>query len=108
MEKEYSPPAGVAQHLAGKFGTRALKILEMLDENPSWNERLASGSSIIEAEIIFCIRYEMAETIEDLVARRTGMQFHGWREAFEVAPRVAELLAQEKHWEASEKAEAAA
>jgi glycerol-3-phosphate dehydrogenase len=99
IEKEYSLPADVAQHLAGKFGTRALKILEMLGENPSWKQRVASGSSVIEAEIIFCIRYEMAETVEDLVARRTGTQFHGWKEALEVAPRVAELLAQEKHWE---------
>jgi glycerol-3-phosphate dehydrogenase len=54
---------------------------------------------VIEAEIIFCIRSEMAETIEDLLARRTGAQLHGWKEAIEAAPRVAELLAQEKRWE---------
>ncbi len=59
-----------------------------------------------EAEIIFCIRYEMAETIEDLLARRTGAQFHGWEEALEAAPRVAELLAQEKHWEPNQRATA--
>jgi glycerol-3-phosphate dehydrogenase len=106
IEKEYSLPADVAEHLAGKFGTRALQILEMLGENPSWKQRVASESSVIEAEIIFCVRYEMAETIEDLVARRTGMQFHGWTEALEVAPRVAELLAQEKHWEPRQKADA--
>jgi glycerol-3-phosphate dehydrogenase len=106
IEKEYSLPADVAQHLAGKFGTRALQILKMLGENPSWKQRVASQSSVIEAEIIFCIRYEMAETIEDLVARRTGMQFHGWTEALEVAPRVGELLAQEKHWEPGQKADA--
>jgi glycerol-3-phosphate dehydrogenase len=41
----------------------------------------------------------MAETIEDLLARRTGAQLHGWTEAIEAAPRVAALLAQEKHWE---------
>ena len=103
IEKEYSLPADVARHLAGKFGTRALQILELLEENSSWNERVAPGSPVIEAEIIFCIRYEMAETVEDLVARRTGMQFYGWAEALEVAPRVAELLAQEKHWEPGQK-----
>jgi glycerol-3-phosphate dehydrogenase len=99
MEKEYSLPADVAKHLAGKFGTTALEALQLLKENPAWNRRIAAGLPVIEAEIIFCIRYEMAETIEDLLARRTGAQLHGWKEAIEAAPRVAQLLAQEKHWE---------
>jgi glycerol-3-phosphate dehydrogenase len=106
IEKEYSLPADVARHLAGKFGTRALEILELLNENPSWNRRITTRLPAIEAEIVFCIRYEMAETIEDLLARRTGSQFYGWKEAIEAAPRAAELLAQEKHWEASRTAAA--
>ena len=106
IEKEYSLPADVARHLAGKFGTRALEILELLNENPSWNRRITTGLPAIEAEIVFCIRYEMAETIEDLLARRTGSQFYGWKAAIEAAPRAAELLAQEKHWEASRTAAA--
>src|SRR6266404_4937454 len=106
IEKEYSLPAAVARHLAGKFGTRALEILELLNENPSWNRRITTGLPAIEAEIVFCIRYEMAETIEDLLARRTGSQFYGWKAAIEAAPRAAELLAQEKHWEASRTAAA--
>src|SRR5258708_18028729 len=100
-DKEYSPRADVARNLAGKFGTRALEILELLNENPSWNRRITTGLPAIEVEIVFCIRYEMAETIEDLLARRTGSQFYGWKAAIEAAPRAAELLAQEKHREAS-------
>ena len=99
IEKEYSLPADVAKHLAGKFGSTALEALQLLKENPAWNRRIAAGLPVIEAEIIFCIRSEMAETIEDLLARRTGAQLHGWTEAIEAAPRVAELLAQEKRWE---------
>jgi glycerol-3-phosphate dehydrogenase len=106
IEKEYSLPADVARHLAGKFGTRALKVFELINENPSWKRRIAPRLPVIEAEIIFSIRYEMAEKIEDLLARRTGAQFHGWKEALEAAPRVAELLAQEKHWEPDQRATA--
>ena len=108
IEKEYSLPADVAKHLAGKFGTTALEALELLKENPAWNRRIAAGLPVIEAEIIFCIRYEMAETIEDLLARRTGAQLHGWTEAIEAAPRVAELLAEEKRWEPGRSAAAVA
>jgi glycerol-3-phosphate dehydrogenase len=99
IEKEYSLSADVARHLAGKFGGAALEVLELLKENPSWNRRIAAGLPVIEAEIVFCIRYEMAETIEDLLARRTGAQLHSWKEAIAAAPRVAQLLVQEKHWE---------
>ncbi|HMH80347.1 MAG TPA: FAD-dependent oxidoreductase, partial [Candidatus Acidoferrum sp.] len=77
IEKEYSLPADVAKHLAGKFGSTALEALQLLQENPAWNRRIAAGLPVIEAEIIFCIRSEMAETIEDLLARRTGAQLHG-------------------------------
>jgi glycerol-3-phosphate dehydrogenase len=101
IEKEYSLPADVAKHLAGKFGTTALKILQLLKENPSWNRRIAGDLPVIEAEIISCIRYDVAVTNGDLLARRSGAQLHGWQEAIEAAPRVAELLAQEKHCEPS-------
>ena len=106
LEKEYSLPADVAKHLAGKFGTTALAVLQLLKENPAWNRRITAGLPVIEAEIIFCIRAEMAETIEDLLARRTGAQLHGWTEAIAAAPRVAELLAEEKHWEPGQLASA--
>jgi glycerol-3-phosphate dehydrogenase len=98
LEKEYSLPADVAQHLARKFGARALKILELLNENPSWRTRIATGLPTIQAEIVFCIRHEMAETIEDLLARRTGAQMRGWKQALEAAPVVASLLGSEKGW----------
>ncbi len=55
---------------------------------------------------MFSIRHEMAETIEDLLARRTGTQLQGWRQALEAAPVAAALLAKEKNWN-SAKTEAA-
>ena len=100
IEKEYSLPADVARHLTGKFGSSALNILELLDENPSWNARIAAGLPVIQAEIVYCIRNEMAETIEDLLARRTGAQLYGWKSALQATPSVAALLATEKNWNA--------
>src|SRR5215475_9039306 len=62
LEKEYALPADIARHLSGKFGARAIKIVELLRENPQWKERAAPGVPAIEAEFVFCIRNEMAET----------------------------------------------
>jgi glycerol-3-phosphate dehydrogenase len=101
IEKEYSLPADTVRHLAEKFGTRARKVLELLIENPSWKARIGNGLPAIQAEIIYCIRHEMAETIEDLLARRTGAQMYGWKQALAAAPVVASLLAREKDWDSN-------
>jgi glycerol-3-phosphate dehydrogenase len=106
LEKEYALPADSARHLAGKFGTRAVGILELLREHPPWRERIARQAPAIRAEIVYAVRQEMAETIEDLLARRTGTQMYGWKAALEAAPAVASLLAREKNWDAAREAQA--
>jgi glycerol-3-phosphate dehydrogenase len=106
LEKEYALPADSARHLAGKFGTRALKILELLKENPEWKSRIAPELPAIHAELVFCIRNEMAETIEDLLARRTGSQMYGWRASLSAAPVVGALLAKEKGWNSAKRSAA--
>jgi glycerol-3-phosphate dehydrogenase len=40
----------------------------------------------------------MAQTIEDVLLRRIGVQFYGWKEAAKAAPVVAQLLARELGW----------
>jgi glycerol-3-phosphate dehydrogenase len=48
----------------------------------------------------------MAETIEDLLARRTGVQMYGWAGALNAASVVGQLLAREKNWDSAKEAEA--
>jgi glycerol-3-phosphate dehydrogenase len=40
----------------------------------------------------------MALTVEDILARRIGLQLFGWRLAIQAAPTVASLLRQEFGW----------
>src|SRR5258707_4123391 len=101
LEKEYSLAGDVARHLCGKFGSRAVQVLQLLAENPGWKERIAAGIPVIQAEVVYCIRNEMAESIEDVLARRTGAELYGWKQALAAAPVVASLLASEKRWESA-------
>ena len=52
----------------------------------------------MRAEVVHCVRREMAVTMEDVLARRLGIQMYDWRKAIEAAPAVAHLLAQELGW----------
>jgi len=87
-----------AKHLAGKFGTRAAKILEMIEADRSLGDRVAKGFPAVRAEVAYCVRHEMAVGIEDVLARRLGLQLFDWRRAMAAAPSVARILANELGW----------
>jgi glycerol-3-phosphate dehydrogenase len=40
----------------------------------------------------------MAASIEDVLARRIGLQYYSWRDSIQAAPAVAQLLAREFGW----------
>ena len=48
-------------------------------------------------EVVWAARYEMARTVEDVLARRTRALFLDARAAIDAAPAVAEILARELH-----------
>jgi glycerol-3-phosphate dehydrogenase len=89
---------GTARHLAAKFGTASEKILALTAEDPALMRPIHAGGRAIRAEVIYAVRYEMAATIEDVLARRLGMQFYSWNDCIDVAPIVGSLMMNELHW----------
>ncbi len=73
-------------------------MLELAEQDPQLLQPLVPGGAAIGAEVVYAIREEMAQTIEDILARRLGVQFHSWKEASEAAPVVAQWLAREFAW----------
>jgi glycerol-3-phosphate dehydrogenase len=60
------------------------------------------GQAPLRAEIVFAIRAEMAQSIEDILARRIGLQVYDWRLAIQAAPVVAFYLAEDLGWSPAE------
>jgi glycerol-3-phosphate dehydrogenase len=87
-----------ARHLVQKFGTDSPKVLEFAKHDAELLQPIFEGGAPILAEVVYAIREEMAQTIEDILLRRIGVQFHGWKEAARAAPVVAQFLAQEFGW----------
>jgi glycerol-3-phosphate dehydrogenase len=98
LAEKYDLSSRSARHLAQKFGTDAPKVLELAEQDPQLLQPLVPGGAAIGAEAVYAIREEMAQTIEDILARRLGVQFHSWSEAAESAPVVAQWLAREFAW----------
>jgi glycerol-3-phosphate dehydrogenase len=86
---------------AGKFGplavygSDALLIQDLIRAEPALGERLHAALPYCGAEVLWAARFEMARTVEDVLARRTRALFLNARAAIAMAPRVATLLAQE-------------
>ncbi|PCI32097.1 MAG: FAD-dependent oxidoreductase [Flavobacteriaceae bacterium] len=90
------------------YGTDKEGILE-LAKKESFTTTVSNTLKIIEAQVVWAVRYEMAKTIEDILARRTRSLFLDAKESVAIAPKVAAIMASElghdKTWETAQVAE---
>lgn len=91
------------------YGSDAAGIREMINENPELGNKIHPDLSYTAAEIVWAVRYEMAQTVEDVLARRTRALFINAKAAVESAPEAARIMARElgktEEWAAGEVAE---
>jgi glycerol-3-phosphate dehydrogenase len=87
-------PLHKSQHL-NLYGSDQDAIQKLIMELPKLGEKLHKQLPNTKAEIVWAIRYEMARTIEDILARRVRVLFLDAKAAIEIAPEVAEILAKE-------------
>jgi glycerol-3-phosphate dehydrogenase len=106
LANNFKISASTAHHLAHKYGTRAPAVLELVKSDPSLALPLVQGEAPIRAQVVYAARNEMALTVEDVLARRTGLQLYGWRLAIQAAPDVAALLRHELDWSSDQEAAA--
>ena len=77
------------------YGTDWPEIQRLAYQNPEWSEKVHARLPFIKAEVIWAIRFEMARTVEDVLARRTRALFLDARACHEACLVVAQLMAQE-------------
>ena len=77
------------------YGSDLPQVRALFQENPSWEERLHPDLPYTQAEVIWAARNEMAQTIEDVLARRTRALFLDARVSVEMSKLVADLLSVE-------------
>ena len=91
------------------YGSDAPMVRDLELSDPAWAEPLDPALPYTGAEVIWALRHELAVTLEDVLARRTRALFLNAQAALRMAPRVAELMAQELRrdgtWQAQQLAE---
>jgi glycerol-3-phosphate dehydrogenase len=88
------------------YGADAPAILHLTRADSSLAEPLHPALPYCGAEVVWAARFEMARTVEDVLARRTRALFLNAKAAMAMAPRVAALMAKElerdENWQAKQ------
>ncbi len=88
----------VCRHLIHTYGTRYRKILSDIDEDPKLGARVSEACPVIKGEILHAVREGMAQTLSDVVFRRTELRMHG-HPGGESLRACAETMALERGWD---------
>ncbi len=74
-------PAAVVDRLVRFYGSRAVAVLDLAAAQPELAEVVEPASNLIGAELVFAVDVDLAQTLADVLARRTLTAFqpdHGW------------------------------
>jgi glycerol-3-phosphate dehydrogenase len=77
------------------YGSDLPMLQQLSSENPDLEKLLHPRLPYRMREVVWAARYEMARTVEDVLARRTRALFLDAKAAIEAAPAVADALARE-------------
>jgi len=77
------------------YGTDQKGIAQLIKENPAMGNTLHERLPFLKAEVVWAARYEMARSVEDVLARRVRVLFLDAKAALDITEEVATILAKE-------------
>jgi len=86
-------------YLGRNYGTEAYEVLRLAREEDSLREVLNPDGEIL-AQAVYAVRREMAQSLCDIVLRRTGIGTLG-NPGVEILKKVARMAARELNWDAN-------
>ena len=88
----HQSPGDLADELRD-YGSAASEIRELIAQNTELGRRLHPALNIVAAQVVWAVRFEMARTLEDVLARRTRALFLNAKAAREMAREAAHIMA---------------
>ena len=99
----HSGAAGLSQlqvdHLAGRYGTMALRVLDLIVEDSALAARLDGADTYLAAEVRYAVLHEAALHVDDVLTRRTHIAFEEQDRGRRAVEDVARLMAAVLEWD---------
>jgi glycerol-3-phosphate dehydrogenase len=96
---EMGLPTPVTAHLVATYGADAPAVLALVAQQPHLGHSLVPGLPYLRAEVVYAARHEGAQTLEDVLRRRTRVALEDREGGLSAAPDAADLLAAELAWD---------
>ncbi|WP_435353814.1 glycerol-3-phosphate dehydrogenase/oxidase [Emticicia sp. SJ17W-69] len=103
IQEKYKLDEDISQHLLKKYGTKAEEVLQLLESDNTYSERIHPNYPFIKAEVIYTIRHEMVCSLRDFFARRTRMELMDWKATLSSIETVGNLMSIELNWSDTQK-----
>lgn len=81
------------------YGSDKTAMQKLIDEDTKLDQKLHANYPYTYVQILWAIKHEMAQTIEDVLARRIRLLFLDAKASKEAAPAVANFMAQHLGWD---------
>jgi glycerol-3-phosphate dehydrogenase len=92
--------AAITEHLVYSYGSQHHRLLESIAAQPALGERVDGQMPVTRAEIVHAVRQEMAQTLSDVIRRRTELGAGGLP-SMETLRCCAELAGRELGWDST-------
>jgi glycerol-3-phosphate dehydrogenase len=101
-------PLPTSRHLVHRYGSETPRLLQMMREDESLRQPLLPDSGLPDllVEVAYAIKYEMALTLADVLARRTRLSMLAGRDSRRTTEAVASQLAAALGWSEGARAQA--
>ncbi|MEN9594817.1 MAG: hypothetical protein RLY23_1300 [Actinomycetota bacterium] len=100
---------GSDEHLAGRFGSASKEVAAIASSDPALAEPLVEGLPYSRAEAVYAVRFEMAQSLSDVLERRTRSRILARDASLKAAHSTASIIGAELGWDLSrEQAEVSA
>ena len=86
-------------HLARRYGTLALRVLDLVAEDPSLGAPVDGAGAYLGAEVRFAVLNEAALHVDDVLTRRTHIAFEAPDRGRRAVEDVARLMAPALEWD---------
>lgn len=97
LREKYGFAEDLAAYLNRTYGDQADQVA-VLAEN-GYCKRLVESHPVIEAEVLYAVRFELAERVIDVLARRMPLALLDTDATRAAVPRVLEIMAEELGWD---------
>jgi glycerol-3-phosphate dehydrogenase len=101
MSAQHRINAETVSHLIQFYGSRAERVLDLVDMDPALGAAVSPESRDIFAQVVYSVMEEGARTLSDIILRRMHLGMTGTR-GQKQAEQVAAIVAQELKWSEEE------